>query len=122
MSSIGRISLPLLACLALTLGGCGLSSRPSTSDAEGAIAEQSRQRLSAPACEDAVGQEGESGETSFYCSAADDGRRIKLFVVFPEQGEALILVWPCAPANLTWKAIQRHPRYRCGVELKSAEL
>jgi hypothetical protein len=114
---VARIFVPSIAFVALALWGCGLSSRASVSDAEGAIVAKSHHRLTAPSCEDAVGQEGESGETSFYCSAADhSGRRVKLFVSFNDRsGEALVLAWPCAPASLSWREVRHDPAHRCGV-------
>jgi hypothetical protein len=114
MSRKMRGLLIFLAGLALfPFAGCA-SSRPSPSEAESAISGQARGRLSAPNCEEAIGQEAETGGTNFYCSVGYGGRKVKAWVSIPDTGQPLVLIWPCAPANLTWKQVREDPRRRCG--------
>jgi hypothetical protein len=97
----------------LSFAGCA-SSRPSPSEAENAISDQARGLLSAPSCEEAIGQEAETGGTNFYCSVGYDGRKVKAWISIPDTGEPLVLVWPCASATLSWKQVRKDPRRRCG--------
>jgi hypothetical protein len=101
--------------VSIALSACGHSG-VSTSDAEQAISDHAHGRLTDPECEDALGQQSESGERSFECSAVQPRRRrIKLMVYFSNKGaEPLIEEWPCLPGGTRWKALQKHPALRCG--------
>jgi hypothetical protein len=100
-----------LVC-ALALSACAQSA----GDAEHAISNQASGRLTDPECANA-------GDGEFRCSAADsNGRRIKVEVVYPTSSEPeaegkVILVWPCAPAQTSWKALHTDDALRCGTAL-----
>jgi hypothetical protein len=99
----------------MTVSACG-SSR-SAGDAEEAISDEANGQLSEPECINVV------GDPFFRCSAAaSTGHRIKVYVAYPTPSEpeaegTEIMVWPCAPAKTSWKALHTDAALRCGTPL-----